>query len=156
MTRGELLQSLSGTPARVSELARGLSPSQLARRPREGEWSIGEILNHLLVGERDVIFPRLKRMLLEEAPVFPSSASSRTGFAAVPETRDVVADLLAFRRVRGETLAFLEGLKDSDWRRTGTTPTRGALTIEAYARYLAEHDAEHLLQLETARGVVER
>jgi len=51
---------------------------------------------------------------------------------------------------------FLEALKDSDWQRTGTTPTRGTLTIEAYARYLAEHDLEHLAQLETTRAVVER
>jgi len=108
------------------------------------------------VGEGEVILPRLKRMLLQEAPVFPSSASSRTGFAANPKARDFRADVAAFRRVREETVEFLEALKDSDWQRTGTTPTRGTLTIEAYARYLAEHDLEHLAQLETTRAVVER
>lgn len=156
MTRGELLQTLRATADRVAELARGLSSSQLARQPKEGEWSMGEILDHLLVGERDVIFPRLKRMLLEEGPVFPSSVSSRNGFAAPPAARDFAADLAAFRRVREKTLAFLERLTDPDWQRTGTTPTRGTLSIEAYARYLAEHDMEHLLQLETTRAVVER
>lgn len=117
---------------------------------------MGEILNHLRVGERDVILPRLKRMLLEAAPIFPSSASSRTGFAAEPETRDFASDLIAFRSVRDHTLAFLEALKDVDWRRIGTTPTRGTLTIEAYACYLAEHDREHLAQLEATRALVER
>jgi hypothetical protein len=146
-----LLQRLSATPDRVAELTRGLSPGQLTRRPAEGEWSVGEIVNHLFVGERDVIFPRLKRMLLEESPSFPSSVSSRAGFAAAPESRNFAADLAAFRKVREETLALLETLADSDWQRTGTTPTRGTLTIEAYGRYLAEHDAEHLVQLETTR-----
>lgn len=151
MKREELLRLLSATPDRVAELSRGLSTSQLTRRLAEDEWAMGEILNHLLVGERDVILPRLARMLAEESPSFPSSVSSRAGFAAAPEPRNFAADLAAFRQVRGETLALLETLADSDWQRTGTTPTRGTLSIGAYARYLAEHDAEHLVQLETTR-----
>lgn len=117
---------------------------------------MGEIVNHLLVGERDVILPRLKRMLAEHSPVFSSSAANRSGFAAAPKRRDFGADLDAFRGVRRETLTFLEGLHDADWQRVGTTPTRGTLSIEAYARYLAEHDLEHLAQLAATRAVVER
>ncbi len=130
MTRAELLPILRATPDRVRDLAPRLSPSQLARRPSENEWSMGEVLNHLLAGERDVILPRLKRMLLEEAPVFPSSASTRSRLATDPKARDFAGDLAAFRRIREEALA--------------------------YARYLAEHDLEHLAQLETTRGLVER
>jgi ADP-ribose pyrophosphatase YjhB (NUDIX family) len=156
VTREEILGTLRATPDRVEAAARGLSPDQLARRPKEREWSMGEILHHLLVGERDVILPRLQRILRENSPVFRSSAPSRTGFAAAPAPGDFAEDLSAFRRVRGKTLAFLEGLADGDWQRTGTTPTRGTLTIEAYARYLAEHDLEHLAQLgETSRRAVE-
>lgn len=154
MTRQEILDALSGTPNRVGALARGLSAAQLARRPKEGEWSMGEILNHLLVGEQDVILPRLQRMLLEEAPSFPSSATGRTGFAATPAARGFSEDLAAFGEVRSSTVAFLKGLGERDWLRIGTTPTRGTLTIEAYARYLAEHDLEHLAQLEATRAVV--
>lgn len=154
MSRHELLEALGATPGRVASLAHGLSSAQLARRPTEGEWSIAEILNHLLVGERNVIFPRLQRMLLEEAPAFPSSATSRTGFAAVPASRDFTEDLAAFRQVRSRTVELLKRLGEGDWQRIGTTPTRGTLTIEAYARYLADHDVEHLNQLEATRAVV--
>ena len=59
MTREEILATLRATPNRVEASARGLSQEQLARRPKEGEWSIGEILRHLLIGERDVIGCRL-------------------------------------------------------------------------------------------------
>ncbi|MFQ5897091.1 MAG: DinB family protein [Candidatus Methylomirabilia bacterium] len=135
VSRHELLRILRATPDRVVDLARGLSPNQLARRPSEGEW---------------------KRMLFEEAAVFPSSASSRTGLGAEPTAHDFHAHLAAFRRVREETLAFLEALNDSDWRRTGTTPIRGTLTIQAYAHYLAEHDLEHLAQLESTHAAGER
>lgn len=153
MTSKEILETLRGTPNRVEVLAHGLSPAQLAERPKEGEWSMGEILNHLLVGERDVIFPRLQRMLLEEAPTFPTSATSRAGFAATPAPREFSEDLAAFRQVRSRTVAFLTGLGagPGHWLRIGTTPTRGTLTMEAYARYLAEHDLEHLAQLEATQ-----
>ena len=156
MTPQEILQPLQLTPDKVNELAHGLSPSQLARGPREGEWSMNQIVNHLLVGERDVILPRLKRMLRDDAPVFPSSASSRSRGAAGAVPDDFDAALVAFRRVREETLGFLRSLKDLDWQRFGTTPTRDRITIEAYARYLAEHDLEHLAQLRVTRDVVER
>lgn len=154
MTRHELLETLGATPDRVERLARGLSATRLTRRPREGEWSMAEILSHVLVGERDVIFLRLQRMLREDAPRFPSSATSRTGFAAEPALRDFGEDLAAFRQVRSGTIAFLKSLGQRDWQRIGTTPTRGTLTIEAYARYLAEHDLEHLTQLEATRAVI--
>jgi hypothetical protein len=154
MTHRELLETLGATSDRVESLALGLSAIRLTRRPREGEWSMAEILNHLLVGERDVIFPRLQRMLREDAPKFPSSATSRTGFAAEPALRDFGEDLAAFHRVRSRTIAFLKSLGQRDWQRIGTTPTRGTLTIDAYARYLAEHDREHLTQLEATRAVI--
>lgn len=154
MTRHKLLETLGTTPDRVDSLAHGLSTAQLAQRPREGEWSMAEILNHLLVGERDVIFPRLQRMLLEGAPKFPSSATSRTGFATGPALRDFSEDLVAFRQVRRQTVVFLKGLGEADWQRIGTTPTRGTLTIEAYTRYLVDHDLEHLAQFEATRPIV--
>jgi uncharacterized damage-inducible protein DinB len=154
MTRHKLLETLGTTPDRVESLAYSLSTAQLARRPKEGEWSMAEILNHLLVGEREVIFPRFQRMLLETAPKFPSSATNRTGFAAEPAARDVNEELAAFRQVRRQTVAFLKSLGEADWQHMGTTPTRGTLTIEAYTRYLVDHDLEHLSQLEATRAIV--
>lgn len=152
MTREEILRTLRATPERVHALVRDLAPAALARPPAPEEWSLGAIVNHLLLGERDVILPRLQRMRAEEAPVFGSSLADRSGFAAGPRAGDVAADLAAFRRVRAETLTFLEGLSDGEWQRPGTTPTRGTLTIEAYARYLAEHDLEHIAQVEATRA----
>jgi len=35
----------------ISELARPLDPEQLVRRPPDGGWSVGEVLEHLLIAE---------------------------------------------------------------------------------------------------------
>ena len=154
MTRVEILGALRRTPARIAELTRGLSADQLTRRPEAGEWSVAETLSHLLLGERDLILPRFERMLREDHAVFPSSTPTRTGFAADPVPGDVPADLAAFRAVRVATLRLLEALGDAEWQRRATTPTRGTLTLEAYARYLAEHDTEHLRQLARTRDAI--
>ena len=47
MTRQEMLEALGRIPDRFQSLVYGLTTDQLARRPKEDEWSIAEILNHL-------------------------------------------------------------------------------------------------------------
>ncbi len=152
MTREELFQVLQATPDRIAALLESLLPAEVAAASGGDDWSMSQIIDHLLLGERDLILPRLQQMRRETAPVFESSTVSRTGFAASPRGGDAAALLDAFRLARKETLAFLHSLTDDDWARVGTTPTRGTLTIEAYARYLAEHDREHLAQLEGFRS----
>ncbi|MBI1846809.1 MAG: DinB family protein [Candidatus Rokubacteria bacterium] len=154
MTREEILRTLRATAKTAMDLGAGLLPGQMTRRARDDEWSMVEILQHLIRGEREVVLPRLRRMLVEDGPVFVSSSASRTGFAAPPQSGDWSAALAAFRRVRADTLTFLDALAEAHWERKGTTPTCGTLTIEEYARYLAEHDLEHLAQMETTRAAV--
>ena len=154
MTRDDVLWTLRVTLNEVRAVARDLTPTQLAQPFRIGEWSMTEILHHLILGERDVILPRFRRILAEKGPVFPSSAADRTGFAANPVAGDFHVHLATFQAIRQATLAFLETLRDRDWQRLGTTPTRGTLTIEAYARYLANHDLEHLAQMQAIQAAI--
>jgi DinB superfamily len=154
MTRAETLRTLKTTAKVVMGVGAGLLTDQLTRRPRDDEWSMVEILQHLIRGEYEVVLPRLRRMVLESSPVFESSTATRTGFAAPPQTGEWTAALTAFRRVRTDTVSFLGTLTEEQWQRSGTTPTRGTLTVDAYARYLAEHDLEHLAQMEATRAAV--
>jgi DinB superfamily len=95
-----LLTMLRATPEQAAETVRGLTSAQAQRRPIPNEWSCVEMLDHLLVGERDVILPRLRRMRAEDHPVFPSSAATRTGFAATPRVGELHERLDGFRAVR--------------------------------------------------------
>jgi hypothetical protein len=154
VTRAEVLAVLRATPDRLAAAAAGLPAEALVRRPASGEWSIAEVASHLRLGERDLMLPRFRRMLAEDGPVFPTSVETRTGFAAEPVSQGFAADLAGFREARAETLRVLGGLAEADWGRIGTTPTRGTLSLEAYARYLAEHDLEHLRELDRRRALV--
>ena len=156
-SREEILATLSATPNRIKDLTHNLADTQLRQGPKTGEWSVGEIVKHLLLGERDLILPRLRRMRRGDAPVFSSSLMDETGFAAKPISDCLSIDLETFCAARQETLSFLANLSDQEWEYPGTTPTRGTLTIEAYAEYLANHDLGHLEQLrQTRRAIIRR
>jgi len=72
------------------------------------------------------------------------------GWAAERDWRagDFGAELAEFRQAREATLAFLRDLAPSDLERVGVSSGFGAVTLHEYATHVAEHDAEHLGQLE--------
>ncbi len=71
-------------------------------------------------------------------------------------TDDFTLDLATLRALRAQTVTVLEALADAGWERVGTSPTRGTLTIEGWARYAANHDLEHLAQLESLATALRR
>jgi hypothetical protein len=53
--------------ARVAELARPLDPERLVRRPPDGGWSVGEVLEHLCVSE-EAYEPLVAALLRQARP----------------------------------------------------------------------------------------
>ena len=140
-----MLASMRVTPGMLREMSRDCTPEQAWTSPKAGEWSIAEVVRHLVEGERDTFLPRLRRMLGESRPVFDRSRPA-------PETgTDLDALLLAFESARRQAVALLEGLDEAGWHREGVSPSRGALSVHTYAQTMAEHDTEHLQQIEDVR-----
>ena len=142
------LASLRATPSLLRQLALDLTPEQAATPPRANEWSVIDVVRHLLEGERDTFVPRLRRMLAETRP----------GFAKTPRHANDASDLNtlldAFAHSRAQSTAILGGLEEPDWPREGVSPSRGPITIEAYAVTMSEHDTEHLGQIEDVRATL--
>ncbi|MEX2147025.1 MAG: DinB family protein [Candidatus Rokuibacteriota bacterium] len=143
--RALVLASLRATPRMLREMSRDCTAGQAWTPPKAGEWSIAEVVRHLVEGDRDTFLPRLRRMLAETRPVFDRTRPA-------PETgTDLHALLLAFETARGQALTLLDGLDEAGWQRAGVSPSRGALTVQAYAHTMAEHDTEHLQQIQDVR-----
>src|SRR5687768_13257882 len=145
MDRALMLASMRATPRMLREMSRDCTAEQAWTAPKAGEWSIAEVVRHLVEGDRDTFLPRLRRMLAETRPLF-----ERTRPAPEAST-DLNALLLAFETARGQALALLDGLDDAGWRREGVSPSRGALSVQSYAQTMAEHDTEHLQQIQDVR-----
>ncbi|HUF93545.1 MAG TPA: DinB family protein, partial [Candidatus Limnocylindria bacterium] len=88
--RALVLASLRATPRMLREMSRDCTAGQGWTPPKPGEWSIAEVVRHLVEGDRDTFLPRLRRLLAETRPVFDRSRPA-------PETgTDLHALLLAF------------------------------------------------------------
>jgi hypothetical protein len=141
-----IVASLRATPTLLRAMASDCSAEQAETPPAPGEWSLAEVVRHLVEGERDTFLPRLRRMVSEERPVFDS------GRPAGGDRLHVGARLAAFEAARAQSVDILAGLDAGGWRRAGVSPSRGPLTIEEYARTMAAHDTEHLQQIQAARA----
>jgi len=137
---------LTAVPAMLRELTIDVSLAQASKPPAPGEWGIADVVRHLLEGDREKFLPRLRRMLGEHRPVFESTTPLEGDASDLPTL------VAAFASARTEVVKILGGLAEDGWAREGVTPSRGPLTVEAYARSTDKHDTEHLRQIQDGRA----
>src|SRR5207248_1993609 len=97
----------------LREMTADLDGETAGRAPVSGEWSIAEIVRHLVQGDRDTFLPRLRRMLAEARPVFEKTA------VAPGDRTDLPTLVAAFASARAQVVKALRGLDDAGWRRDG-------------------------------------
>lgn len=139
----DLLVMLRTAPDTLAALVAGVDSDQARSSTAEGEWSISEIVAHLVDGEQ-AWFSRVRLMVERDHPrmkPFPNLDYSKSAL------KD---SLQEYRRLRVSDVEFLEKLSADLWKRGGTHSLWGKIDIHWVARHLAAHDAEHLGQI--ARG----
>lgn len=145
-----VLALLAETPRRIAAITSGIERDHLRRQPGADSWSANEILAHLRANA-DIWGKSILRMIAENHPtiryVSPRGWMSKSGYTG----QEFSASLQAFTAARDELLGTLKNLAIEEWSRgatfTGTTKGREQ-TILSYARRIAEHEAQHLPQLE--------
>jgi uncharacterized damage-inducible protein DinB len=141
-----LVASMAAAPTLLRELAADVTAAQAWRAPAAGEWSVGEVTRHLVEGDRDTFLPRLRRMLAEARPVFDKVSP------AAGDASDLATLVAAFGSARAQVVKTLGALDAGSWLREGVSPSRGPLTVEAYAHSMSEHDTGHLRQIQDVRA----
>ncbi len=150
LTPAEALAGLRSAAGEVIALTQGLSEAQMSWSPEPGEWSISNLLWHLLVAQQ-LLSGRMEKMLAEENP----SLQSLAAWAAGAEESSSGAEILGeYLRSRQAAIARLEGLSPADWLRSGQHDEFGQVTILTQAAYFARHDQYHLVQLDSLRAMV--
>lgn len=148
----DLANELATAPSRLRAVAAGLDEAQRRRRPAPEEWSMNEVMAHLLHVETELFLPRFRLIVGEEHPAFPA-------FTPEPWARerdhslDVFdASLAAFARAREETIAYLRALPTEAGERVGVSGFFGPMSLRQYATHVADHDVEHLAQMARVRA----
>ena len=151
---GELRANFEALGALLDQLAE----DDLARRLAPQEWSVAEILLHLVHAER-----WLQPQLLElRRAVAPASAVPSIGGVTLPDTesRLSVAELRwAGAAVREDTVRLLDGLEHRQLREPANISLDGSgdgevidLSLRTMALTIADHQLFHLRQIERTLG----
>lgn len=142
-----LLQALASTPTDIKRLLKGIDESTARRRPADSEWSMVEIVNHL-VDIEDRYRVRLKRVITEDNPYFDYMHPDE---AAVDESISIQALVKQFELGRGETVGFLSAISQGDWARPAVHETLGETRFRFLVQNLLDHDIMHLSQIVDVR-----
>jgi hypothetical protein len=142
----ELIARLLRAPATVRQLTRRMRGDALTRAA-DGEWSARDVVLHLRASDA-IIAPRIMQILVRERP--PLAGFDEQAWAAVLAGAEVPLDaqLAAYAVCRTELVGVLRRLDDAQWQRAGVHEERGELRVLDICEWLAEHEAEHIAQLE--------
>jgi hypothetical protein len=139
-----LLQSLHNAPRRAAELAQALPAAAQAWRPAPEQWTAREITAHLAAADPP-FEQRLACILAETNPWLPAFGPE----TARPETTDPLADLLArFQANRQRLVQMISAAAPEAWQRPACHETMGATTFYLQVHNIANHDADHVSQLQ--------
>lgn len=110
----------------------------------DGQWSAHQQLFHLIATEKQVYFPRLERMLAEEAPKFlfwDDEAFMRDNYSRAPDIQDLAAQ---FVDERAKTVDLLKGAGREDWSRQATWPDGKVIDLAWLGERVLWHGLDHL------------
>lgn len=147
-TRSDSIATIQQTPTRLVQLTSSLGDDALDFRPAPGDWSVREILAHLVDDEMYVMRLRLERIVKEDNPQL-APHDEQKWYANRNTTHDALAELLVdFAVQRAASLGIIGMLRESDWAREGFQPEYGTFTAEGWLERWAGHDTTHLRQIE--------
>jgi uncharacterized damage-inducible protein DinB len=138
-----VVERLRGTPARVEELLRGVSPDILTRRDG-GRWSVQEHVGHLLdLGSLDAA--RVGDFTEGRETLTGADLKNTKTHEAGHNARDFDELLGEFRADRAELVRRLEEFGEETLARTALHPRLGQpMSVTDWAYFVAEHDDHHL------------
>jgi hypothetical protein len=136
---------LAAFPEQLKRQIQGLDDAALRYRPAADQWSIIEIVGHII--DVGALWPgRTRQMLASENPalaaVDPSWVRQRDYQNKQPSFL-----LITLAEQRAEYVEFLRMLRPGQLARTGIHPTRGSLTVAQGIAALADHDRGHSEQI---------
>ena len=141
----EQIDLLAAFPEQLKRQLQGLGEAELRFRPASNEWSIMEIVGHII--DVGALWPgRTRQMLATDNPtlaaVDPNWVRQRDYYNKQPGFL-----LISLAEQRAEYVEFLRVLRPAQLARTGLHPTRGQLTVEQGIAALADHDRGHSEQI---------
>lgn len=140
-------ETLSANAAAIHEIARSASAAQVCWKPAADEWSILEVLHHLVDEERKDFAFRLRHLLSGARDPWPPIAPQQWVAERGCEPADLSETLKVFLQERQRSLEWLSTLSRADWTVTYTHPPLDGLSAGHLLASWVSHDLLHMRQL---------
>jgi uncharacterized damage-inducible protein DinB len=141
-----LVVRLQGTPARLEEMLRVVSPAALLEKP-EGKWSAQEHAGHLLDLE-SLWQTRLEDFIADRQTLTAADLTNRQTDEAAHNIRPLAELLAAFRAARRHLIDSVETLPPAAFSRTIPHPRlQQPMRLVDHLYFVAEHDDHHLARI---------
>ena len=141
------LSALAAFPEQLKRQVQGLTDAALRFRPAPGEWSVVEVVGHLLDIEA-LYSARIRQMLATDNPALSPFNQDETVRQRDYQNKQIGFLLISFAERRAEHLELLRVLRPAQLARTGLHPTRGQISVAETIAILAWHDGNHSRQIE--------
>ncbi len=136
---------LRGNLGALFGLLSEVKPHQWTQHPDPTEWSILQVVCHLLQREAQVQRPRLQRIATEDNPFLtPPPEPVTPNEHNCPDGMEVAH---AFAAERQQTLKFLRTLPPAGWQRPARHSIFSNTTLLEMAHFTAQHDRMHITQI---------
>jgi hypothetical protein len=137
----EVLAALTAAPDLIESQLNGLSADQMNQSPVPGEWSVRELLGHLLMAQ-ELLAVRVEKLLAEENP----SLQGLAVWAMEQKPLSPSEILERYRASREHVVTRLKAIPFADWWRAGWHEEFARVTILDQATYFARHEMSHIPQ----------
>jgi hypothetical protein len=140
------LDTLAAFPQQLLGRLRGLSDEQLRFRPTANDWSIVEIVGHLV--DIDVLMrTRVGKIIAAENATLEAFDNDEAMRRGNYQHKQALALAHAFAEHRAAFVEELRYLRPAALARTGAHPTRGPISIADIIATLVRHDPGHAQQI---------
>lgn len=136
---------LAGNLAALFGLLSEVQEHQWTQHPLTDEWSIQEIVCHLLEYEGPIQRAQLQQIFNEDSPFIRAVMSENT--MPICDDKDGMELAHKFAQDREETLDLLRTLTPSDWQRPAQHSVFSNTTLLEMAHFMAQHDRMHITQI---------
>ena len=141
-----VVERVRGTPARLEDLIRGVSPEVLTRRDGD-KWSIQEQAGHLLDLE-ELGMKRLDDFEAGREALIAADMSNQKTHKANHNAKSIDNILSAFRKERMAFVARLDSYSEEFIARTALHPRLNQkIRVIDLVFFIAEHDDHHLARI---------
>jgi hypothetical protein len=151
MNSSDLINRLENSARALVAALHGVSEAESRWKPAPADWSIVEIVNHLVDEEVEDFRTRLRLTLESPLADWPPIDPKGAAIARKYQQRDLGESVARFESARSESLHWLRSLRNLSLNQVHTHPKLGSMRAGDLLASWAAHDLLHLRQITKRR-----